>query len=105
MKIEVDSAKGRTSNYVDHDNGEDDEESDGGVGVESFEDSGDDGKIGSDSRPPAPASTLPHCSLSVHTMQDIIVLSCRKIQCNTHRSLLCIAVQSLISHCRKCTVQ
>ena len=56
MKIEIYSAKGRISNFVDHNNEDDDEESDGGVRVESFQDSGDDGKIGSDSHAAAAAA-------------------------------------------------
>ena len=58
------------SNHADQDNGDDDEESDGGVGVEWFQDSGDDGKIGSDS--PGGDSTIQHCCLSLqrNTMCD-----------------------------------
>ena len=71
VKIEIDSAEGRICNYVDQNNGDGDEESGGGVGVESFEDSGDDGKIGSDSPAPPPASTIQQCKAGLHgnTMQ------------------------------------
>ena len=71
VKIEIDSAEGRICNYVYQNNGDGDEESAGGVGVESFEDSGDDGKIGSDSPAPPPASTIQQCKAGLHgnTMQ------------------------------------
>ena len=62
---------------------ENDDESDGGVRVESFQDSGDDGKIGGDS--PGGDPTIQHCCLSLQRNT-----TCHRTQKNTRQSVFTV---------------